>query len=170
MKVANKVLATALLIFAGGGVKAGDTAHSVVAATKLAPQLSQAREACEAEERTADIESLAPGNPVLFYNTDSRSPRWPEIRDAYVRYAISACVPQDIQAYVDLSASIYESALSEEELMAVLRFYESDAGKKFAAVGDLVSTELNKKMHAERRETLERGGIRFDAEMRALTR
>lgn len=117
-----------------------------------------------------DIERIAIGSPSMFQGIDSRSSWWPDARAAYLRYAVSTCVPQDIESYVDLAASLYEGALSKEEMMAVLRFYETDAGKKFSAVSVRLSTELNKKMYEESREMLKQGGIRFDSEMKEINK
>jgi len=155
-------------MFAVSSVFAGEPARAIVSVTKLVEQLTDTRETCKANEQAGDIERIAIGSPSMFHGIDSRSSWWPDARAAYLRYAVSTCVPQDIGSYVDLAASLYEDALSEEEMRAVLRFYKTDAGKKFSAISARLSAALNQKMYEESREVVKQGGIRFDSEMEEI--
>jgi hypothetical protein len=148
--------------------EAGDLEFDLVSETKLGKQLTEAREACKANEQAGNIEGIAVGSPAMFHGINPKSSRWPDARAAYVRYAISTCVPRNIQDYVDLAASLYEKELSEAELKEVLKFYRTDAGRRFAAASSRLSTELNKKTYEESREGLKQGGIRFESDMQEI--
>lgn len=151
-----------------GGANARDPASAIVATTKLGEQLTESHEACEASESAGDIESIAIANPSMFRGIDSRSARWRDARDAYLRYAISTCVPQNIQSYAESAASLYRDALNEAEMSAVLKFYASDAGKKFAEASLRLSSLLNKKMYEESRKVREEGAMRFESDMEKI--
>lgn len=152
-----------------GHVSARDPAAEIFAATKLGEQLDDARESCEASELAGDIEGIAAANPSMFYEIDSRSAHWPDARAAYLHYAASTCVPQDIQSYANLSASFYRGALTEDEISAVLKFYESEVGKKFAQVSLRLSSAMNKKMYEESRNVREEGVKTFESKMKEIS-
>lgn len=159
----------AIVMLINGSASAGELAPSVVAATKLSEQLSDAHNACMVSEEAGDIESIAVGNPSMFRGIDSRSERWSEARAAYLRYAVSTCVPSNVRRYVELAASFYEGILTEEEMSEIMKFYNSDAGKKFAEVSVRLASVLNKRMYEESREVREKGAARFESEIQSIS-
>jgi hypothetical protein len=163
------LFALAIVVLANGSASAGELAPSVVAATKLGEQLSDAHDACTVSEEANDIESIAAGNPSMFRGIDSRSERWSKARAAYLRYAISTCVPNNVPRYVELVASFYEDALTEEEMSEILEFYNSDTGKKFAEISVQLTSVLNKRMYEESREVREKGAARFESEIQGIS-
>lgn len=167
----NKLIAMTFLVAVSvsGEANARDPASSVFKATRLDEQLVGARKACEANELAGDIESISAANPSMFYGINPESEDWPDARSAYLRYATSTCVPRNEHDYAELATSFYENTLSKEEMSAVLRFYDSPIGKKFAEVSLRLSSKLNQKMYEESRKVREEGGMRFDAEMKEIS-
>lgn len=158
----------AAIVLVAGSARAEDSARAVVEAAKVEEQLVNSQQACVVNEREGNIESIAAANPAMFRGIDARSALWSDARAAYIRYAVSTCTPKDIHGYTDLAASLYESELSDEGLKAVMKFYGTDVGRKFAALSVRLSVELNKKMYDESREAMKQGSIRFESEMQEI--
>lgn len=167
----NKLSAIMILVvisLVSESAKAAEPAASLVKFTGLKEQLIKAQETCVANERNGDIESIAIANPAMFHGINPQDLLWSDARASYIRYAASTCVPKDVQSYAVVAASLYERALNREELAAVLEFYRTDVGKKFAEVSARLSEAVNRKMYEESREALRQGGLRFESEMQEI--
>lgn len=161
----GRLVVSTLLLVTSFSPNASERARDLVAATKLVSQLHASKEQCTRRESTIDVERIAASNPALFRGVIPGAERWPEVRAAYLRYAVQSCVPDDIEGYAKAASEVYATRLSDDEITVALKFFDSDLGRKFVAASTALSAQIGAQMQDESDDSIRRGSIKFNEEL-----
>jgi hypothetical protein len=70
-------------------------------------------------------------DPSYFQGISPTSPLWPKVEAAYWRYAVSSCNALSEEAVKDSHIRAWAGRLTEEELDALLRFFQTRPGRAY---------------------------------------
>ena len=71
-----------------------------------------------------------------YYGFTRASPAWPEVLEAFERYAVASCSPMTLAETKKRYTEFYGSRVSERDLDSLIRFLRSATGRAFVTVQD----------------------------------
>ena len=127
-------------------------AQDLIALFQVDEQLAASLRVCQEEQALNTAEKIYRDNPTYFGGITPSSPLWPRVVMAMQEYQRLACISIDNQQYTDIMVNGFARAHSALELEKLLKFYQSDLGKKSVHTNtnaNLVANKLAYKISSE---------------------
>jgi hypothetical protein len=86
-----------------------------------------------------DPDAIYRANPAAFGGITPRSAYWPRIQEAYRKYQLTVCGELSSGKFDPLIAKELEGQMTEAELAASIKFFQSAAGVSFRRANDKAS-------------------------------
>lgn len=124
------------LCVAAGAARSQDNkqilAEEAVRLLKYEQIFASMRERCTLASETSDPTEFLNADPGQLSGITPQSPAWPKIVRIFREYQRSVCERLTEQEFIALFAAAYGEFLTEADFKAMIRFYRSPAGRKFA--------------------------------------
>lgn len=156
-------------LFSDAHAQQSASAKDLVSIIGFAEQAIDARDRCvESADRT-NLEDQYRINPEMFGGLSPLSDRWAEVRENYVSYLRSMCDMVPPERMAQMAERLYAEALSEEDLKALLKFYEADVGRRYARASIAVSSKLNELVYSDKNPEMKKAWEEYARRLKAIS-
>lgn len=125
------------------GCARADTADELVEITAVRENLNVAVQSC-----TEFAKDLIGEEYKLNYQANQLGlapddPAWLKLADIYQKFYDDACSYVDVDELTALFADFYRERFTEDELVEIVAFHQTDAGAKYVSITSEIGLELN---------------------------
>lgn len=144
-----------LVVLHTAGAQKVDVTDDLLVVNGFVEQIRDARARCFQSAISTDVEAQYRLNPEIFGGLSPASSLWPEARENYLSYLSSMCDMVTLDEMIDIAKEVYGDGLSHRDVDAILEFYGTGSGRRYAKASTSITLRLNELVYSGKYQDME---------------